>query len=80
MIKFFGKIRQNLLSEGKTGRYLKYAIGEIILVVIGILIALQLNNYNDTLNKNDFERNALLNLKLDFEYNQSELNKSIEEL
>ena len=80
MIKFFGKIRQNLLSEGKTGKYLKYAIGEIILVVIGILIALQLNNYNDTLNKNDFERNALLNLKLDFEYNQSELNKSIEEL
>jgi hypothetical protein len=46
-------------------------------VVIGILIALQLNNYNDTLNQNDFERKALLNLKLDFEYNQTELNKSI---
>ena len=51
MIKFFRHIRQNLLSEGKTGkpagkagRYLKYAIGEIILVVIGILIALQINN------------------------------------
>ncbi len=47
MIKFFRKIRQNLLSEGKTGKYLKYAIGEIILVVLGILIALQLNNLND---------------------------------
>lgn len=46
MIKFFRKIRQNLLSEGKTGKYLKYAIGEIILVVIGIFIALQLNNWN----------------------------------
>jgi len=46
MIKFFRKIRQNLLSEGKTGKYLKYAIGEIILVVIGILIALQINNWN----------------------------------
>jgi hypothetical protein len=46
MIKFFRKIRQNLLSEGKTGKYLKYAIGEIALVVIGILIALQLNNWN----------------------------------
>ncbi len=51
MIKFFRKIRQNLLSEGKTGKYLKYAIGEIILVVIGILIALQVNNWNqDRLN------------------------------
>ena len=46
MIKFFRKIRQNLLSEGNTGKYLKYAIGEIILVVIGILIALQINNWN----------------------------------
>jgi hypothetical protein len=47
MIKFFRKIRQNLLSQGKTGRYFKYAIGEIILVVIGILIALQINNWNE---------------------------------
>ncbi|MFS4418827.1 DUF6090 family protein [Maribacter sp. 2307ULW6-5] len=46
MIKFFRKIRQNLLSEGKTGKYFKYAIGEIVLVVIGILIALQVNNWN----------------------------------
>jgi len=46
MIKFFRKIRQNLLSQGKTGKYFKYAIGEIILVVIGILIALQINNWN----------------------------------
>jgi len=46
MIKFFRKIRQNLLSEGKTGRYFKYAIGEIFLVIIGILIALQINNWN----------------------------------
>jgi hypothetical protein len=38
MLKFFRKIRQNLLSEGKTSKYLKYAIGEIILVVIGISI------------------------------------------
>lgn len=44
MIKLFRKIRQNLVSEGKTGKYFKYAIGEIILVVIGILIAVQINN------------------------------------
>tara|TARA_B110000240_G_C13299819_1_gene367994 strand:- start:28 stop:738 length:711 start_codon:yes stop_codon:yes gene_type:complete len=43
MIKFFRKIRQNLLTENKFSKYILYAIGEIILVVIGILIALQLN-------------------------------------
>lgn len=46
MIIFFRKIRQNLLSADNTGKYLKYAIGEIILVVIGILIALSINNWN----------------------------------
>jgi hypothetical protein len=47
MIKFFRKIRQNLLTENKTGKYFKYAIGEIVLVVIGILIALSINNWNE---------------------------------
>ena len=46
MIKFFRKIRQKLLTENKFSKYLIYAIGEIILVVIGILIALQINNWN----------------------------------
>ncbi|HMC01982.1 MAG TPA: DUF6090 family protein [Flavobacteriaceae bacterium] len=47
MLKFFRNIRQNLLNEGKTSKYLKYAIGEIVLVVIGILIALSINNWNE---------------------------------
>jgi len=47
MIKFFRNIRKTLLAEGKTTHYLKYAIGEIVLVVIGILIALQINNWNE---------------------------------
>lgn len=46
MIKLFRNIRQNLLNEGKTSKYIKYVIGEIILVVIGILIALQVSNWN----------------------------------
>ncbi|MFP4844392.1 DUF6090 family protein [Winogradskyella sp. PE311] len=46
MIKFFRHIRHSLIQENKTGKYFKYAIGEIILVVIGILIALQINNWN----------------------------------
>ncbi|WP_298790112.1 DUF6090 family protein [uncultured Allomuricauda sp.] len=48
MIKFFRNIRQNLFNEGKTTKYLKYAIGEIVLVVIGILIALSINNWNES--------------------------------
>ncbi|AZQ57844.1 hypothetical protein EJ994_03135 [Maribacter sp. MJ134] len=47
MIKFFRKIRQKLLAENRFSKYLLYAIGEIVLVVIGILIALQINNWNE---------------------------------
>lgn len=47
MIKLFRNIRKKLVAEGKTANYLKYAIGEIVLVVIGILIALQINNWNE---------------------------------
>jgi len=47
MIKLFRNIRQHLIQENKMGKYFKYAIGEIILVVIGILIALQINNWNE---------------------------------
>jgi len=62
MIKFFRKIRQNLLNEGKTSKYFKYAIGEIFLVVIGILIALQINTWNqERLIKQEIKTN-LINL------------------
>jgi hypothetical protein len=47
MIKFFRKIRYDLMEKNKTGKYFKYAIGEIVLVVIGILIALSINNWNE---------------------------------
>ena len=47
MIRFFKNIRQKLASENKVIAYLRYAIGEILLVVIGILIALQVNNWNE---------------------------------
>jgi len=54
MIKFFRKIRYDLMEKNKTGKYLKYAIGEIVLVVIGILIALSINNWNE--NRKDEKR------------------------
>ena len=68
MIKFFRKIRQNLLSEGKTGKYLKYALGEIILVVVGILIALQINNWNERRKQKD-----IFDLSIEQAYNNIDL-------
>lgn len=67
MIKFFRNMRQSLLMENKTSKYLKYAIGEIVLVVIGILIALQINNWNTTRIEKKSEQQILLNLKTEFE-------------
>lgn len=72
MIKFFRNIRKNLLKEGKTTNYLKYAIGEIILVVIGILIALAINNWNQNRIKNLQERDDLQNLKVELQSNISD--------
>ncbi|GAA4816676.1 DUF6090 family protein [Litoribaculum gwangyangense] len=76
MIKFFRNIRQKLLNEGKTANYLKYALGEIILVVIGILIALQINNWNEKRKEKAFETEMLQSFKeslssdlSDIEYN-----------
>lgn len=62
MLKLFRIIRQNLLKEGKTKKYFKYAIGEIILVVIGIMIAIQLNNFNQ--HRNNTKNGVILLDKL----------------
>ncbi len=67
MIKFFRKIRQNLLMENKTGKYFKYAIGEIVLVMIGILLALQVNNWNNERKDRVREVKYLQNIKQDLE-------------
>jgi hypothetical protein len=66
MIKFFRKIRQKTLSENKFGKYLTYAIGEIILVVIGIILALQINTWNN-------ERTAKKELKEIYKQIQKDL-------
>ena len=67
MIKFFRKIRQNLLMENKTGKYFKYAIGEIILVMIGILLALQVSNWNNQSTDRKLEKRYLSELILDLQ-------------
>jgi len=80
MIKFFRKIRQNLLAANKTRTYFKYAIGEIVLVVIGILIALSINNWN----QNNAEKKALKtltdNLNKEFKNNLEELEVDLNRL
>ncbi len=73
MIKFFRKIRQKLVNENRFSKYLLYAIGEIVLVVIGILIALQINNWNSYKNDRLKEEQLLINLKQEFKTNLEEL-------
>ena len=73
MISFFRKIRKTLVNEGKTGRYIKYAIGEILFVVIGIMIALQINNWNDDRKARNKELHYLTNIKSDLTVNILEM-------
>jgi len=73
MIKFFRHIRQTLIMENKTSKYLKYAIGEIVLVVIGILIALQVNNWNSNRLEAKKEKKVLQNLNEEFRRNKKNI-------
>ena len=73
MIKFFRRIRQNLLNDNKISKYLVYAIGEIILVVIGILIAIQLNDFNEDRKERKKELSFLQKLKDDINLDVQEL-------
>ena len=85
MHRFFRKIRQALISENpaspsgrRFGRYFFYAIGEIILVVIGILIALQVNNWNELRKQRNKELHYLANIKSDLVLNIAEIEKYID--
>lgn len=73
MIKFFRKIRYNLMDQNKTGKYLKYAIGEIILVMIGILLALQVNTWNEQRKDKLKEKAILTSIHEEFTKNRVQL-------
>lgn len=73
MLRFFRKIRFELMEKNKTGKYLKYAIGEIVLVVIGILIALQVNNWNEQRKENNELSQYKLRLIRQFQKDSSNL-------
>jgi hypothetical protein len=77
MIKFFRKIRQKLLNETKFSKYVLYATGEIVLVVIGILIALQLNNWNDTIKERSVEIKILREISSNLQYDLVEIRGDI---
>ncbi|MEM8998975.1 MAG: DUF6090 family protein [Bacteroidota bacterium] len=78
MIKFFRKIRQKLLSENKFSKYLIYAVGEIVLVVIGILIALQINNWNENRKNKVLELSILKEFKSSISMDIVQLNSRAE--
>ncbi len=78
MIKLFRNTRKKLLREGKTANYLKYAVSEIILVVIGILIALSINNWKQNQNKKALTLNYLEDFKNDLINDTIVFNSAIE--
>ena len=78
MIKFFRKIRQRLLSENKFSKYLIYAIGEIVLVVIGIIIALQINNWNENRKNKITEADYYCRILDDLELNEKLIDETSE--
>lgn len=67
MFRFFRTLRQKLLTENRVSKYLLYAVGEIVLVVIGILIALQINDWNERRKNEEKELKALRDLQAEFE-------------
>ena len=73
MLNLFRKIRKNLLGSGQTRKYLLYAIGEIALVVIGILIALQINNWNELRKDREKERIIINSLEQELDANEEYL-------
>lgn len=78
MIKFFRKIRYDLMEKNKTGKYFKYAIGEIVLVVIGILIAVSINNWNQERQLKNEEKVILKNIHTEFLENKNALKLGLE--
>ena len=73
MIKLFRKNRQNLLTENKFKKYLIYAIGEIMLVVVGILIAVSINNWKQTIDLKEVEQNLYGDLILELQNDLGEV-------
>lgn len=78
MPTLFKNIRRKLASENKTAAYLRYAMGEILLVVIGILIALQVNNWKEDIQNHKLEKTTLENIRSDLVLQQGIINDQLQ--
>ena len=78
MLRFFRQLRQRLLTENRFNKYVFYAVGEILLVVVGILIALQVNNWNEERQRRQVEQKYFRNLKNDLLADMERLGQMID--
>ena len=67
MLRLFSSIRKTLINEGKTSRYVRYAVGEVLLIMVGILLALQISNWNEAGKTSAKEIEILKSLKVELE-------------
>ncbi|WP_445386479.1 DUF6090 family protein [Robiginitalea sp. IMCC44478] len=79
MLKLFRRFRKRLLTNNKFSKYLLYAVGEVILVVLGILVALQVNNWNEDRKERRFEQKMLWELHTSIQNNIQYLDRAIDE-
>jgi hypothetical protein len=78
VVKFFREIRRSLLIESKRSRYFQYALGEIVLMVVVILIALQINKWNGAVRQSEEELLALKDLRTEFQSNEKDMKDIIQ--
>ena len=78
MLRFFRRIRLKLIEGGNLRKYLIYAIGEILLVMIGILLALQVNNWNEVRKQRIDEIDLLKDLRTDLEIKSDQMQEEYE--
>ena len=78
MIRMFRNIRKQLAADNNVSKYLRYAVGEILLVVIGILIALQVNNWKEDIQNRKLEKTTLENIRSDLVLQQGIINEQLQ--
>lgn len=75
MLRIFNTVRQQLVREGQLGRYIGYALGEVVLIVIGILIALQIDEWANDRSERRFEQKTLSQIRINLQADHEELSE-----
>lgn len=76
MLRLFSSVRKTLINEGKTSRYVRYALGEVLLIMVGIILALQFNNWNEGRKLEQERRELIEGLIADFQTNRDRAKES----